>query len=197
MTENTKTMSSDAKKNLRKAGKTLLVLGRNNTDVETSFFTEKNLKGLVSHTTVQTKTHFLLFNDVPNAIKALKTLRHLEDKDYLVKFVHYQVFFTCKQLEGVKVSEKLEHGELKNQFRKFLGEKTNAQLLYPPRIYRKGEEYMGCGYLTLDTKDAVDALLSEDKLKTSKLENGYELTFYRYRKNERMEEGQDNEAVNA
>jgi hypothetical protein len=187
----------ETKKNLRKAGKTLLVLGRNNTDVDTSYFTESNLKGMVSSTTVQGKTHFLLFKDVPSAIKALKILRHLEDKDYLVKFVHYQVFFTCKQLEGVKVSEKVEHGELKNQFRKFLGEKTNAQLLYPPRIYRKGEEYMGCGYLTLDTKDAVDALLSEDKLKTSTLENGYEVTFYRYRKTERNEEGNDNEAVDA
>lgn len=195
-------MSQDqtqAKKYVRKAGKTLLVIGRNNTEVNASFFTEENLEGLVSHTTVSNKTssHFLLFKDVPKAIKALKKLRNLDDTDYLVKFVHYQVFFTCKELEDISIEEKLEHGELKLAFRKFLEDNTDAQLLYPPRVYRKGDKYMGCGYITLDTKNGVDALLSEDKFKTTKIGDNekFEVTFYRYRKSDKTKEETLNEAT--
>jgi len=188
----TEKQNTNTKKYVRKAGKTLLVIGRNNTEVDTSYFTESNLEGLVSYTEVSTKSssHFLVFKDVPKAIKALKKLRNLDNTDYLVKFVHYQVFFTCKELEDMNVEDKLEHGELKLAFRKFLQENTTSQLLYPPRIYRKGEKYMGCGYLTIDTKDGVDALLSEDKFKTTKVGEGdkYEVTFYRYRKSDKEEE---------
>lgn len=177
-------MSSEKQmKPRRKMGKTLLVSTQRNTDsvVDSSHFSGDKLKGL-QKTTEKDGKFFLLFEDYSQAKEALHYLR--KEFNYFVKFVHYKIFFKCSQLESETPNEEFEHNTFKNAMRTFVQSNTNGHVLYPPRLYRTTDKtrYVGCGNITVDTKESEDALLSSDgDLKNSKLCDKYEITFYRFR----------------
>lgn len=185
--------NNNDRKPRRKMGKTILVSSQRDSDktVDSKYFTKENLSGLEKVTEKDGK-FFILFGDYTQAKDALLHLR--KEFNYFVKFVHYKVFFKCSQLEDVTPSVDFEHGEFKDAMRKLVQENTNGHVLYAPRLYRSNSDknkYVGCGNITVDTKECEDALLNkEGTLKFSKIADKYEVAFYRFRPNK--EEGKDN-----
>lgn len=171
----------------RKMGKTLLVSPPRASDVVVNgdYFTKENLTGLEKVTEKDGK-FFLLFGDYSQAKDALIKLK--KEFNYFVKFVHYKIFFKCSQLADQTPNEEFEHKTFKEAMRNLVQTKTNGHVLYAPRLYLTPDKskYVGCGNITVDTKECEDSLLDRDgSLKFSKIgENGtYEVAFYRFRSN--------------
>lgn len=177
----------------RKMGKTLLVSTQRDSDttIDGKYFTVEHCKGLEKVTEKDGK-YFLLFSDYSTAKDSLFHLR--KEFNYFVKFVHYKVFFKCKQLGDVTPSDDFEHGEFKNAMRGLVQDKTNSHVLYAPRLFRVKDgddwKYTTSGYITIDTKEGEEALLDKEQLKFSKIGGDkYEVAFYRYRVKRDEEEG--------
>ncbi len=162
-----------------KAGRTLLVKPSNG-NFDTAVF--EGLAGLTSkHHTDKSNSHFLTFSTAQEALTALKKLKGIQN--VRVKFAHYRIFF---KIEGLTDSSdynavKSAHSDLINKVAGGAG-----GILYY-RLYRKDNKFLGCGDMTVDTKDVFDKLLSADNLKTFNGE-GFSGTHYRYKKN-----GEDNQ----
>lgn len=171
------TLKSKSKKFQRKAGKTLLVKSKEGKSVDESWLS--SLDGLVADgvsKTDKTGSYFLTFNDVGKSLDALKTLKKDHDDDLMVKFAHYRVFF--KFVNGL--AEGTEYDSVKDTHVNFVKEHTNSEVLYY-KLYRGKEgNFLGCGDMTLDTKDALDKLLSKDDNKEFDLGNNLTGVFYRY-----------------
>lgn len=163
---------SGKKKFVRKAGKTLLLKEKDGSSIDETWF--KSLDGLSSHyKTEKTGSYFLTFEDTGKSLDALKVLRKEHDQELMVKFAHYKVFFT---MEGL--SDETDYNTVKEKHIKFVQDSTNSEVLYY-KLYRK-KSYLGCGDLTIDTKEALDKLLSKDEKKEFDLENGNTGVFYRF-----------------
>jgi hypothetical protein len=167
MTEN-----NQKKSFVRKAGRTLLVKVLNGEfDVESM-----NLEGLVNqHFTEKSNSHFLTFDTAPNSLNAMRLIRKQYDTNVRVKVAHYRVFFTLENLE-----ESMEYNTVKTQHRDMVQSEGNCSVLYY-KLYRKNNKYLGCGDMTLDSKEGLDRLMSSEGLKTFTLECGVSGSHYRYR----------------
>ena len=176
MSDNNVTQNSSSQKRKgRKAGRTLLVKPQ----VET--FTSSNvtsLEGLTSHHhTEKSNTYFLTFDTVGNAVSAYRHFRKEYKEDVRVKFAHYRVFFT---LEGL--TEDNEYSDVKSAHINFVQNTMDANVLYY-KLYRKNDAYVGCGDMTLDTKESFDALVGkESEHKSTSVVNGVTCVHYRYNK---------------
>merc|ERR1711871_106664 len=166
-----------SKKFQRKAGKTLLVKEKDGKTVDESWLS--SLDGLVTDglsKTEKTGAYFLTFTDKNKSLDALKQLKKDHDDDLMVKFAHYRVFF--KFTNGLP--ENTDYNVVKETHTNFVKEHTNSEVLYY-KLYRgKDSSFLGCGDMTLDTKDALDKLLSKDNNKEFDLGNNMVGVFYRY-----------------
>ena len=179
MSDKAQNESSSKNKNkiLRKAGKTLLIKAKEGCTVSEDWF--KSLDGLQKDGIVQTEktgSYFLTFDDVGKSLDALKHIRKEHDKDVMVKFAHYRVFFT---MEGLVDST--DYNTVKQAHVKFIQDNTESEVLYY-KLYRN-KNYLGCGDVTIDTKDALDKLLNKDEHKEFVLGNGITGKFYRFNRN--------------
>lgn len=186
VTENQKKVT---KRFVRKPGKTLLVK-----PLEDSVKTEEleslfsGADGFKDKALSQTGSYFVVYDTLENSANALKLLRSKFD-NVLVKYSHYRIFFTMKGL-----SEESDYNEVKKNHIKFVEENTNGSVLYY-KIYRGESGYIGCGDLTLDTKESMDSLLdSEGSLKEYKFD-GLEGKFFRFNKKERKPNTKTQEVV--
>ena len=167
-----KLQENSKKKFIRKAGKPLLVKEKDGSNIEESWFT--SLDGLVSHyKTEKTGSFFLTFSDTAKSLEALKNIRKDHEAEVMVKFAHYKVFFT---MEGLQ--DETDYNTVKEKHVKFVNDCTDSEVLYY-KLYRK-KNYLGCGDLTIDTKEALDKLLSKDGNKEFDLGEGQTGVFYRY-----------------
>ena len=147
-------VQKDKKKNIRKAGKTLLIKPNEGVEIEESWFSD--LVGLVSTTkTAKTGSYFLTFDNVGNSLDSLKSLRKKHEGEMLVKFAHYKVFFTITGL-----SDESDYNTIKTKHSKFIEENTDSKVLYY-KLYRN-KSYLGCGDVTIDTKSGLDAILDKE-----------------------------------
>ena len=157
---------------VRKAGRTLLVkvLGENvNLD-------SMELVGLTNkHFTEKSNSYFLTFDTVPNSLNAMRLIRKEFDTNVRVKVAHYRVFFTLENLD-----DSMEYNTVKTQHRDLVQNEGKCSVLYY-KLYRKDNKYLGCGDMTLDTKEGLDYLMSSDGLKEFSLECGVSGSHYRYR----------------
>jgi hypothetical protein len=169
-----------------KAGRTLLVKPSNG-NFDVSIF--ESLAGLTSkHHTEKSNSHFLVFSTAQEALAALKTIKNKSGQSARVKFAHYRIFF---KVEGLTDSSdyntvKTAHTEMINK----LATGNQGGVLYY-RLYRKENKFIGCGDMTVDTKEIFDKLLSDDGLKTFTYE-GFSGIHYRYKKTDN-----DNQQSNA
>jgi hypothetical protein len=169
-----------------KAGRTLLVKPSNG-NFDASIF--EGLAGLTSkHHTEKSNSHFLIFSTAQEALAALKTIKNKSGQSARVKFAHYRIFF---KVEGLTDSSdyntvKTAHTDMINK----LATDNQGGVLYY-RLYRKENKFIGCGDLTVDTKDVFDKLLSAENLKTFTGE-GFSGTHYRYKKNDTNDNQQSN-----
>ena len=165
--------SSVQKRKGRKAGRTLLVKPENH-PFDTSLFS--SLEGLTNqHYTDKSNSHFLTFDTVENSLNAYRDFRKNHTNDVRVKFAHYRIFFT---LQGL--TEDHEYSNVKSEHINFIEQNTQGNVLYY-KLYRKNDVYIGCGDMTLDTKDSFDKLVSnESDHKNVTLLDNLTGTHYRY-----------------
>ena len=142
------------RKTIRKAGRTLLVKSFSNTPITDTTF--NSLVGLQNKTeTKSSGSYFLTFDTVENAVSAFKTLR-ADSTDIRVKFSYYRIFFTMNGL-----TDTIDYNQTKQTFTNWICEKTGTDVLFC-KFYRKNNQYIGCGDLTLDTLDSMNLLLSKE-----------------------------------
>ena len=170
-TEQTQTQEQ-SKKAVRKAGRTLLVKSVSGTALTGSSF--DSLEGLQHKSeTKASSSFFLTFDTVGNAVKASRKLRN-ESSDYRVKFSYYRVFFTVNGL-----TDATDYNQTKTSLVDHVTNQTGASVLYC-KLYRKDDKYLGCGDMTLDTLDGMNALLSKDGGKKEFTLGSLSGTFYRF-----------------
>tara|TARA_X000000950_G_C13870512_1_gene642668 strand:+ start:1577 stop:2146 length:570 start_codon:yes stop_codon:yes gene_type:complete len=167
------------KKNVRKAGKTLLIKPADGVDIDESWF--NGLSGVVSVIkTAKTGSYFLTFDNIGNSLEGLKLLRKDHEGEILVKFAHYKLFFTMTGL-----SDDSDYNSIKTKHIKFIEENTDSKVLYY-KLYRN-KSYLGCGDVTIDTKVGLDILLDKDKFKEFDLD-GNTGVFYRFNRTKSKED---------
>lgn len=173
------------KKNVRKAGKTLLIKPSDGVDIVETWFND--LSGVVSVIkTAKTGSYFLTFDNIGNSLEALKSLRKDHEGKILVKFAHYKLFFTMTGL-----SDDSDYNSIKTKHIQFIEENTDSKVLYY-KLYRN-KSYLGCGDVTIDTKAGLDILLDKDKFKEFDLSDNNTGVFYRFNRSKSKDEEDANE----
>jgi len=177
------TESKDTKKKMvRKAGRTLLVSPSNGSSVSESTFSK--LSGLsVTHTT-KNGSYFLTFDTVQNSLDSFRSLRQ-NHPELRVKFARYQIFFTVTGLTNSS-----DYSTVKENMTSFVEKESGANVLYF-KLYRKGDNYLGCGDLTVDTKDSMDKLLNKEGSLKNYTVGELSGTFYRYNKTQSKQDGDE------
>lgn len=169
--------TKDNKKKFRKAGRTLLIKSVEE-DFDFSTLSLEQLEGVSSNIETKSGARFIVFNNVKDAVSALKVLK--QNKDILVKYAHYRLYFTINGL-----TTESEYNDVKKSHIEYITEQTGTEVLYY-KLYKKDKDsYLGCGDLTIDTKDGMDKLLQEDDLKNYTFTvNSVEYTgqFYQFNK---------------
>ena len=145
------------KKRFRKAGRTLLIKS-----VDESFnFDNLHLsefEGIDSNIETKSGARFVVFTDVKYSMEALKVLK--QNKEILVKYAHYRLYFTMNNL-----TPDSDYNNVKKAHIDLITENTGTEVLYY-KLYKKDKSsYLGCGDLTIDTKEGMDKLLQEDVMK--------------------------------
>ena len=157
---------------ITKPGRTLLVKPTN-TNFDASVLA--SLKGHTNtHHTEKSNTYFITFataDDANNAMKELKNAR--------AKFAHYRVFF---KIEGM--TNAVDYNTFKTAHTELITKNSESTVLYY-KLYRKNDNYIGCGDFTVDTKECFDAVLNTDGLKNFTVE-GLSGVHFRYKKNDTL-----------
>ena len=172
------TPQNTKKRFLRKSGRTL-VLKLKDESFDVKCLTA--LAGLQDSATTQNNAVFLTFDTKDNALEALKSIKKNNKDDVNVKFAHYKVFF---KMEGL--DENTDYDTVKKEHTTWVEKNSGGEVLYY-KLYRKDNKYLGCGDLTVDTKDSIDNLLSEDKFKNFKLNDSWSGIYYRYNRNNKAQ----------
>ena len=162
------------KKFARKEGKTLLVKAKEGSVIDPTWF--DSLDGIIENgisLPSKTNSYFITFTDATKSLNALKSLQKDYNDKIMIKFAHYRLFFT---MDGL--TDESDYNETKELHTKFVEKHTNSEVLYY-KLYRN-QKYLGCGDLTIDTKEALDLLLNKDDHKNFDLGNGKTGSFYRY-----------------
>ena len=94
-------------------------------------------------------------------------------------------------MEGL--AEDSDYNVIKQTHIDFVEKHTNSQVLYY-KLYRN-QKYLNCGDMTIDTKDALDALLNTDAHKEFDLGDGLTGVFYRYNRKGRSEDNNETSNV--
>jgi hypothetical protein len=165
----------NAKRQQRKAGRTLLV--KPNGNVSSNMF--NSLTGLVNNThTEKSNSYFLTFDTVGNAVNAYRHFRKNYTDTVRVKFAFYRVFFTLQNL-----TDTTDYSQVKTAHMNFVRTASNGRVLFY-KLYRKNNNYLGCGDMTLDTKESFDSLVSqESQHKNFTLLNNLTGVHFKYNRN--------------
>lgn len=155
-----------------RAGRTLLVKPTTNTFTNNVF---NNLSGLQNqHFTEKTNSYFLTFVSSNDALSALKFLKHTYEKNVRVKFANYRVFF---KLEGL--NNEMQYDHIKTAHLQLV-----PNTLYY-RLYRKNNQYLNSGEMTVDTKEDFDMLMNDKHTHSFTVNNmNVNVKHYRYRKSQ-------------
>lgn len=149
-----------------KVGRTLLVKASQNNNLEESDFNA--FDGLLSKfKTKSDNSYFLTFNTLDNAQKAYSVLN--KNAQLRVKYSYYRTFFTMKGL-----TPESDYNQVKKELSDYVKTKSGCDVLYC-KFYRKDNNYIGCGDLTVDTLEGMNSLLNNEFSFSS-----YSGTFYRY-----------------
>jgi hypothetical protein len=177
---------TDKKKSVRKASRTLVVSGTNGSPVSESIFSDLNGLEEISEPT-KTGSRFLTFQTIPDSLTSFRKLRQ-DHPELKVLFARYEVFFTISGL-----TKEDDYSKVKEQHMAFVEKEADANVLYY-KLYRKGDDYLNCGDLTVDTKKAMDKLISkESPLKNFTISN-LSVTNYRFNRNQKKPNNNNQDA---
>ena len=157
--------NKDNNKKVLKPGRTLVVKSDNVLSTE-------GITGLLNNVQTLNGIQFFVFDTVENSKNAFKFFKESNVK---VRFAHYRIFFTMTGAEDC-----VSYNELKTNHIKWVVENSDANVLYYKQ-YRKAGKFLGCGDITIDTKESMDKLLDKNGLKNYTFEK-YSGTYYRYNK---------------
>ena len=144
-----------SQKKKSRPGKTLLVR-LNGSEYDETYFSD--LVGLETKSEVKNNSNFFLTFDTPeNALEGLKKLKR--GGKYSVSFSYYKLFF---RLNGLK--DDSNYSEIKSFLNNYVSTHTNSNMLYC-KLYRKDNQYVGCGDMVLDTHEGMLVLLKNEELK--------------------------------
>lgn len=168
---------ADKKKSVRKASRTLVVSGSNGSSINESIFSD--LKGLeeISEPT-KTGSRFLTFQSIPESLTSFRTLRE-DHPELKVLFARYEVFFTISGL-----TKEDDYSKVKQEHTAFVEKEADANVLYY-KLYRKGDDYLNCGDLTVDTKKAMDKLISKESPLKNFMISNLSVTNYRFNRTQK------------
>ena len=156
-------MNFGKKKVVQKPGRTILVSAASGSSVNESIIT--NAAGLNSHFVTKNGSYVLEFDTVENA-EIYHNKISQEHPNLKDKYSGYQMFFTVKG-----ITNDTDYTSAKKLFVEYI-EKIGGKVLYF-KLYRKGDNYffdtkgdepIGYGDLTVDTKGTMDALLNKEGL---------------------------------
>ena len=164
-------MATKEQRPRRKAGRTLLVSNEHKEEL--------TFDGLVNTHTTNSGSRFLVFDNVENARSAYKKLR---DDGVRTKYSYYKVFFRLKDVS----LDNVEYDELKNSVKELASSCGDVDVLYF-KFYTKNKTLMGSGDLTVDTKEGLDALVSQKEMSFA----GGSASFYRFKLKSRDDEDGD------
>lgn len=158
-------------KTLRKAGRTLLIKSFYNFD-ETLLNVYTGVQNVCKNALGD--TIFVIFDTVFNAIKGMKEIRQTYSASHnlKVKFSYYKLFFT---ITGVNQQD--NYNTIKKGLIDMID--SNATVLYC-KLYCKDKKYLGCGDLTVDTLEGMNALLSKDNGLKEFTFDKYSGVFYKF-----------------
>jgi len=166
-----------------KPGRTLIVKSKNHQSINMSTF--DGLEGLESKTEInQHNSVFLVFDSVSHSEKALESLTG----SFHVKYSYYKVFVS---LTNNITDDNMDKSKM--ELEQLVLSNTGSNVLFS-KFYRKNNSYMNCGYMVVDTIDAMKKLISKEsefkQFKTESLAG----TFYRF--NNTKYKGPDSQQVN-
>lgn len=176
---NSDNMSNDGqKKTVRKPGRTLLISSSMGSNLNESTLT--NLEGMTSSFSTKNGSYFLTFDTIEHSFECYKKLR-TEQPNLKVKFSRYQIYFKINGLTDTS-----DYSLVKQEISDFVEKQSGGSVLYF-KLYRKGDKFLGCGDLTVDTKDAMDKLLNKDSPIKNYTVGSYSGTFFRFNKDNKQQ----------
>ena len=147
--------------NKRKEGRTLLF--------DSNSIEEVNDDGIKQMHKTDGGTRFIVFDTIENARSAYN--KH-NDAGAKVKYAYYKIFFRLSEFDLTSA----KYDDLKEEVRKFLLILGINNVLYL-KFYTQNSVLMGSGDLTVDTKEDMDLLVSNNEADFCE----GKISFYRYR----------------
>jgi hypothetical protein len=157
---------------IRKVSRTLLVSPKEGSSVNESTF--KNWTGLTSTHTTKSNAIFLAFDTLDNAQDGFKKIRQ-DFADVRVKYSNYKVFFRISGL-----TKTTDYQAAKHDLSEEVTKKTGGNVLYL-KFYRKDDDFIGTGDLTVDTIDSMNMMVSQDSPLNKFTIGALSGTFYRFK----------------
>jgi hypothetical protein len=150
-------------------GRTLIVKSKDSQAIDLSKFS--TLTGLESKAEINHHNSvFLVFDSITNSESALNSLT----TTYNVKYSYYKIFVSLT----TNISDN-NFDKSKTELEQLVLNSTGTNILFS-KFYRKNNNYMNCGYIVVDTIDAMKKLISKEsehkQFKTESLTG----TFYRF-----------------
>ena len=166
----------EKKRRFRKPGRTLLIKPVELVEFDFKTLNLDQYTGLKSNILTKSGARFLVFDSIENSSTCLKALKN--NSDILVKYAHYRLYFTINGLDN-----ETDYNLVKQAHIDKITTCTDSSVLYY-KLYKKNKEsYLGCGDLTIDTKEGMDLLLQNQELKTFSLhDDKFTGEFYQYNK---------------
>jgi len=125
-----------------------------------------NLDGFqAKHFTEKSNSYFVTFATPEQSNTALTQLKAQFGNSVNIKFAHYRVYFTMVGLQNES-----DYGAVKTAHTSLISSVAKCNVLYY-RLYRKNNSYIGCGDMTIDTKEGFDALMNQEVLKNYTVES--------------------------
>lgn len=166
----------EKKRPRRKPGKTILV--------SSDWKNEINVEGVESTHQTDNGARFVVFDTLENARSAFKSLR---ESGARVKYSYYKSFFRLSNVDLTNSS----YDDLKEKV-KSVTTKLGANNILYFKFYTKNGNIIGSGDLTVDTKAALDSLVSSND---NEFGEG-SISFYRFKvKRNENDDDSSNKAV--
>ena len=145
-----------------KPGRTLLI--KINTQIDLNCL--DLLDGFqTKHFTEKSNSYFVTFATPEQSNSALTQLKEQFGNSVNIKFAHYRVYFTMTGLQNES-----DYGAIKTSHTSLISTVALCNVLYY-RLYRKNNNYIGCGDMTVDTKEGFDILMNQEVLKNYTIES--------------------------
>jgi len=162
---------SENKRPKRKEGRTILFDSNSKEEV--------NDDGVKNIHKTDGGTRFIVFDTIENASSAYE--KH-KDAGAKVKYAYYKIFFRLSEYDLATA----KYDDLKEEVQKFLSIRGINNVLYF-KFYTQNGVLMGSGDLTVDTKEDMDLLVSNNE---SDFCEG-KISFYRYRVRKNTQDSKD------